>query len=227
MDSTCLNVTGFIQPVYVVKLLSQDDFDGFNGRQLYVCPAERDVDYDEFDPKTNPQLKRVYEIIGNCCKTQVTYKMDEDAHELFKNYHDELKRRKLSIKNDENRRGIIAKAIGQMTRVCMIVHVLDYAVEMAQRERDTDEHNNTQDQVSSTIGTSNCHYELRRRHKVCDDATGRETTGCTRNAHKHISYACESRDVIPNPGLPLSTGSAYWPLWEIRQEGVAAQGNCG
>jgi len=47
MDSTCLNITGFIQPAYVVKLLSQDDFDGFNDRQLYVCPVERDVDYDE------------------------------------------------------------------------------------------------------------------------------------------------------------------------------------
>ena len=155
MDSTCLNITGFIQPAYVVKLLSQDDFDGFNDRQLYVCPAERDVDYDElvpFDPTTNPLLKRVYEIIGNFHKAPVTYKMDEEAHELFKSYHDELKRRKLFIKYDENRRGIIAKAIGQMVRVCMIVHVLDNAVEMAQRERDMVEHNDTQDQVSSTIG---------------------------------------------------------------------------
>ena len=63
--------------------------------------------------------------------------MDKDAHELFKKYHDELKRRKLAITHDENRRGIIAKAIGQMARVCMIVHVLvDNAVEMAQLERD-------------------------------------------------------------------------------------------
>ena len=47
MDSTCL---------------SQDDFDGFNDRPLYVCPAERNIDYDElvpFDPTTNPQLKSV------------------------------------------------------------------------------------------------------------------------------------------------------------------------
>ena len=77
--------------------------------------------------------------------------MDEEAHELFKSYYDELKQRKLYIKYDENRRGIIAKAIGQMARVCMIVHVLDKAVEMAQRERDMVEHNDT-DQVSSTIG---------------------------------------------------------------------------
>ena len=136
MDSTCLNITGFIQPAYVVKLLSQDDFDGFNDRQLYVCPAERDVDYDElvpFDPTSNPLLKRVYEIIGNFHKAPVTYKMDEEAHELFKNYHNELKRRKLYIKYDENQRRIIAKAIGQMALACMIVHVSDNAVEMAQR----------------------------------------------------------------------------------------------
>jgi len=87
MHSTCLNITGFIQPAYVVKLLTQDDFDGFNDRQLYVCPAERDVDYDElipFAPTTNPQLKSVYEIIGNFHKTPFTYKMDKVAHELFK-----------------------------------------------------------------------------------------------------------------------------------------------
>ena len=53
---------------------------------------------------------------------------------------------------DKNRRGIIAKAIGQMAHMCMIVHVLDNAVEMAQRECDMVEHNDTQDQVSSTIG---------------------------------------------------------------------------
>lgn len=65
MDNTYLNITGFIQPAYVVKLLAQDDFDGFNDRQLYVCPAERDVDYDElvpFDSTVHPELKRVYEI---------------------------------------------------------------------------------------------------------------------------------------------------------------------
>ena len=155
MDSTCLNITGFIQPAYVVKLLAQDDFDGFNDRQLYVCPAERDVDYDElipFDPTTNPQLKSVYEIIGNFHKTSVTYKMDKDAHELFKKYHDELKRRKLAITHDENRRGILAKAIGQMARVCMIVHVLDNAVAMANLELDTDEHNDSQAQLSSIVG---------------------------------------------------------------------------
>lgn len=67
MDSTCLNMTSFIQPTYVVKLFSQDGFDGFNDWQLYVCLVERDVDYDKlvpFHPTTNPQLKCVYKITG-------------------------------------------------------------------------------------------------------------------------------------------------------------------
>lgn len=46
-DFTCLTITVFIQPAYVVKLLAQDDFDGFNDWQLYVCLPECYVDYDE------------------------------------------------------------------------------------------------------------------------------------------------------------------------------------
>ena len=155
MDSTCLNITGFIQPAYVVKLLSQDDFDGFNDRQLYVCPAESDVDYDElvpFDSSTTPELKQVYEIIRHFHSRSVIYQLNEEAHELFRQYHDELKSRKLAIKHDENRRGIIAKAIGQMARVCMIVHVLDTAITAAYQEieRVADD-NHTQAEISPII----------------------------------------------------------------------------
>ena len=63
MDSICLNITGFIQPAYVVKLLSQDDLDGYNERQLCVCPAERDVDYDELEP-FDPTINPVSDICG-------------------------------------------------------------------------------------------------------------------------------------------------------------------
>lgn len=47
MEKTCLNITSFIQPVYVVKMMALDDFDGFNDRLLFICPEERDVDYQE------------------------------------------------------------------------------------------------------------------------------------------------------------------------------------
>ena len=84
--------------------------------------------------RTGPQLKRVFEIISDFHSRPVTYQPNEEAHELFKHYHDELKSRNLAIKHDENRRGIIAKALGQMARVCMIVHVLDTVVKIAYQE---------------------------------------------------------------------------------------------
>jgi hypothetical protein len=55
-----------LRTLYVVKMLPQDDYDGFNDRQLYVCPKERDVNYDElipFDNSTIHQLKPVYQFI--------------------------------------------------------------------------------------------------------------------------------------------------------------------
>ena len=132
-----MNITGFIQPAYVVKMLSQDDYDGYNDRQLYVCPEERDVDYDSlvpFDPTTIPHLKSVYQLIQENHEVNTTYTFDHDAHIVFKEFHDELKTRKIAIRHDENRRGIIAKAIGQMARVCMIVHVFDFSVDAAFKE---------------------------------------------------------------------------------------------
>ena len=136
MEKTCLNITGFIQPAYVVKMMALDDFDGFNDRQLFICPKERDVDYQELKPKDPniPNLKSVYEIIKDLHSNQTTYTFCQEAQAKFEEYHDDLKRRKLAIPDDENRRGIIAKAIGQMARVSMILHVLDFAVEEAFQE---------------------------------------------------------------------------------------------
>lgn len=136
MENTCFNITGFIQPAYVVKMMALDDFDGFNDRQLFICPKERDVDYQELTPKDPqiPNLKRVYQTIKDLHTSHRTYTFDPEAQAKFEQYHDELKRRKLAIPDDENRRGIIAKAIGQMARVSMILHVLDFAVQAAFEE---------------------------------------------------------------------------------------------
>lgn len=128
MERTCLNITGFIQPAYVVKMMALDDFDGFNDQQLFICPKEKNVDYKELAPKDQdiPNLKRVYEIIKELHSNQTTYTYDQEAQGKFQEYHDKMKGRKLTISDDENRHGIIVKAIGQMARVSMILHVLDF-----------------------------------------------------------------------------------------------------
>ena len=76
-------------------------------------------------------MKRVCEIIKDLHNNQTTYTFGQEAQAKFEAYHDELRRRKLAILDDENRRGIIAKTIGKMAGVSMILHVLDFAVEEA------------------------------------------------------------------------------------------------
>ena len=116
--------------------MALDDFDGFHDRQLFICPKERDVDYQELTPKDPhfPNLKRVYQMIKDLHTRHTTFTFDPDAHVKFELYHDELKRRKLATPDDMNRRGIIDKALGHMVRVSMILHVLDFAVEAAFEE---------------------------------------------------------------------------------------------
>ena len=94
-------------------------------------------------------IKSISTLLGRSLRTA---KLTVPSKDRTMCVHDELKRRKLAITHDENRRGIIAKAIGQMARVCMIVHVLDNAVAMANLELDTDEHNDSPAQLSSIVG---------------------------------------------------------------------------
>ena len=43
MSQTAFNMSGFIQPTFVEKMLLSDDADGFNDRQMFVFPPQRDV----------------------------------------------------------------------------------------------------------------------------------------------------------------------------------------
>lgn len=76
-------------------------------------------------------MKRAYEIIKDLHKNQTTYTFSQEAQAKFEAYHNELRRRKLAVLDDENRCGIIAKTIGKMAGVSMMLHVLDFAVEEA------------------------------------------------------------------------------------------------
>ena len=43
MSQTAFNISGFIQPAFMEKMLLSDDADGFNDRQLFAFPPQRDV----------------------------------------------------------------------------------------------------------------------------------------------------------------------------------------
>ena len=66
MNKTAFNISGFIQPAFVEKMLLSDDADGFNDRQLFVFPPQRDVFLKDLAlpiPSDLPSLSEVYAIV--------------------------------------------------------------------------------------------------------------------------------------------------------------------
>ena len=127
MHQTAFNMCGFIQPSFVVGMLNTSDPDAFNDRQFFVCPQEVEYKYDELkvpmDP-TTPDLKAAFKRIKAVHQKMVQYTFEEGGRRAYIQSHDELCDRKLAIPDDEDRRGILSKAKGQLARVAMIMHVL-------------------------------------------------------------------------------------------------------
>ena len=76
MKETAFNMSGFIQPSFAEKMLLSDDADGFNDRQLFVFPPQRDVLLDELKlhiPSNIPSLKRVYTLLRTIHSSPHTY----------------------------------------------------------------------------------------------------------------------------------------------------------
>ena len=132
MHQTAFNMCGFIQPSFVVGMLNTSDPDAFNDRQFFVCPQEVEYKYDQLkvpmDP-TTPDLRAAFKRIKVVHQKMVQYTFEEGGRRAYIQSHDELCDRKLAIPDDEDRRGILSKAKGQLARVAMIMHVLRMALE--------------------------------------------------------------------------------------------------
>ena len=61
-------------------------------------------------------------------KKMVHYTFDENGKQAFIVAHDELCERKQAIPDDEDRRGVLSKAKGQLARLAMILHSLRIAL---------------------------------------------------------------------------------------------------
>jgi hypothetical protein len=119
---------GFIQPSFVVEMLDRPDPDAFNDRQFFVCPEEVEYKYSQLkvpiDPSI-PRLENVFKNIKLAHKCKVHYSLSNEAQVEFITIHDELSERKLAIKDDEDRRGILSKAKGQLARLAMVIQGLN------------------------------------------------------------------------------------------------------
>ena len=74
-------------------------------------------------------LKHVFSRIKEVHKTMVHYSFDESGKQPFIVAHDELCECKQAIPDDDDRRGVLSKAKGQLARVAMILHSLRIALD--------------------------------------------------------------------------------------------------
>ena len=132
MQHTAFNMCGFIQPSFVVQMLQQKDPEAFNDRQFFICPPEVEYNYSDLkvpmDPSV-PKLTELFKNIMNDHESEVCYTFGDEAHDKFIELHDKLSDRKLSIVDDEDRRGVISKGKGQLARLAMVIHCLEQALE--------------------------------------------------------------------------------------------------
>ena len=87
IHETAFNMSGFIQPSLVEKMLLSDDADGFNNRQLFVFPPQRDVllnDLKQPVPPNIPPLKSIYMLLRTIYSTECTYTITGEAIEAFR-----------------------------------------------------------------------------------------------------------------------------------------------
>ena len=134
MLKTAFNMSGFIQPAFVLSTHNKCDADGFNDHQLFDCPEEVEYKYKDLKVPMDESilsLALVFKLLHDVHLEKRTYTMNEEAMDVFIQYHDGLVDRKRAIPDDENRRGILSKAKGQCARLSMIQYVLGQAVGVA------------------------------------------------------------------------------------------------
>ena len=111
-------------------MLLSDDADGFNDRQLFAFPPQRDVFLRDLVlpiPSDLPSLEIIYGKIRDVHNESVEYVLEGAAVTEFEKYHDNLVTRQ-GRQSDENIQGILSKVRGFTARLSMILFTLKQAI---------------------------------------------------------------------------------------------------
>ena len=154
MQQTSFNMCGFIQPTFILNMLDSNDPDAFNDRQFFICPEEVEYMYGELKVPMDPtvgQLEDIFRRIKAAHQNEIVYTFSDDAQVVFIRAHDDLCTRKISIKDDEDRRGILSKSKGQLARMAMVIHSLEQAVTVPMPSNDVQPENSQGSEWTSII----------------------------------------------------------------------------
>ena len=107
------------------------------GMQFFICPNEVEFKYNDLKVPMDDSVAKlddVFRSVRNAHKQKIVYEFDASAQSIFIEFHDDLSERKLAIVDDENRRGILSKAKGQLARIAMVIHSIESALESVSYE---------------------------------------------------------------------------------------------
>ena len=135
IKKTAFSIAGFIQPDYVVRMLEEDDYAGFNDRQLIVCPPEQSCKFQDLldasdMTESSPQLKEICDCVSRNHGSCRTYRLTSEAQIRYSAYHDDIEERREKVNKgteDANKAAVLSKAQGQCATLALILHVLEQA----------------------------------------------------------------------------------------------------
>ena len=85
VDKPWFNFAGFAQPEVVVNMLNSNDYDGFCDRQFFVCPPDRDVDFEDLKPVPVdiPSFEDLFRVIRDGSEGTDTYRCEAESKLIF------------------------------------------------------------------------------------------------------------------------------------------------
>ena len=184
-----------------------DDADGFNDRQLFCFPPQRDVFLGDLKlplPSHLPALRDVYETVTALHSKHSTYTFTDEGYQQSTVCHDALVTRQ-SCQTNDSIQGILSKVRGYIDRTAMIIFVLQQAVEYVTTTSTRETDSSYLDQPSPSPSPT-------RSYKV--------TSSCVQAASTILDYLSKQKLMMMD--LTLRLGSESYYSWRWRMDMVSA-----
>ncbi|XP_067669929.1 uncharacterized protein [Haliotis asinina] len=126
-----------IEAMDAAALMEMFDADGLSDRVHVVCPRDHGCHSEQTTSSSvdsQPPIQRILSSIRNYHQVQtVSYVFTEDGRATFQRCRAELELWQSGFLYDERRRGVLAKAAGQLARICAVLTALKNGLDLSAR----------------------------------------------------------------------------------------------
>ncbi|XP_046579390.1 uncharacterized protein LOC124286976 [Haliotis rubra] len=136
-SSVYCSFLAMIEAIDAAALMEMFDADGLSDRVLVVCPRDHGCHSEQMTSSSVealPPIQRILSSIRNYHQVQtVSYVFTEDGRATFQRCRAELELWQSGFLYDERRRGVLAKAAGQLARICAVLTALKNGLDLSAR----------------------------------------------------------------------------------------------